>query len=186
MTFVNLRNLLDFSTNGVSLRRECLSVLPAELYDAIRIAYSHIENDEVLALACQGFKGPLAGLGEVSYESYLEILRQFEVDKAGQTAKRSLTRQRRSEYGSKRPHLELQMIDAGVPYVCCVVGCDTMTELTLDHIVPLSRGGTDEISNLTFMCRSHNSTKGDKHNSVKGDKVVPFERYSGFRLGTDK
>ena len=32
--------------------------------------------------------------------------------------------------------------------------------LTVDHIVPLSRGGTHDDDNLTTRCRRHNSAKG--------------------------
>lgn len=38
--------------------------------------------------------------------------------------------------------------------------CESPDELTLDHIWPYSRGGTDEPSNLRVLCRSCNSTKG--------------------------
>lgn len=36
-----------------------------------------------------------------------------------------------------------------------------MQDLTIDHIIPLSRGDTDHLDNLQFMCRNHNSQKRD-------------------------
>ena len=45
--------------------------------------------------------------------------------------------------------------------VCCHPGCEE-TNLTVDHIVPLSKDGTNDISNLQPLCRSHNSSKGAK------------------------
>jgi hypothetical protein len=42
------------------------------------------------------------------------------------------------------------------------VECASREDLTLDHIWPWSRGGTDEPSNLRALCRSCNSRKGAK------------------------
>lgn len=41
----------------------------------------------------------------------------------------------------------------------CVI-CGTWLDLTLDHIVPESKGGQATVDNLQTMCRSHNSQKG--------------------------
>lgn len=40
--------------------------------------------------------------------------------------------------------------------------CGTPDRLTIDHIVPLSRGGDDEPENLWVLCLSHNSEKGNR------------------------
>lgn len=39
-------------------------------------------------------------------------------------------------------------------------GCQATARLTIDHIRPWSRGGTDEPENLQTLCQSCNSTKG--------------------------
>lgn len=40
--------------------------------------------------------------------------------------------------------------------------CGSVEDPTIDHIVPLIRGGTNDMDNLTPACRSCNSSKGDK------------------------
>lgn len=40
--------------------------------------------------------------------------------------------------------------------------CGTEERLSIDHIVPLSRGGTNDLDNLQTLCRSCNSKKGAK------------------------
>lgn len=43
----------------------------------------------------------------------------------------------------------------------CVI-CETAESLTIDHIRPVSKGGTDDLNNLQILCKSCNSKKGAK------------------------
>lgn len=42
------------------------------------------------------------------------------------------------------------------------VNCDSTEDLQIDHIVPHSRGGSNDLSNLQMLCRSCNASKGAK------------------------
>ena len=75
-------------------------------------------------------------------------------------AKAAALKARRREFASQRARLILILIENGNDYVCSE--CGTEENLTVDHIYPLSKGGTDDPSNLTFLCQSCNSKKGTK------------------------
>jgi 5-methylcytosine-specific restriction endonuclease McrA len=42
------------------------------------------------------------------------------------------------------------------------VTCGTHKNLTVDHIIPVSKGGTDDLDNLQTMCGPCNSRKGNR------------------------
>ena len=75
-------------------------------------------------------------------------------------AKKLAMKARRREFASQRARLVLIMIESGQDYLCSK--CGSEDNLTVDHIYPLSRGGTDDPSNLAFLCQSCNSAKGSK------------------------
>lgn len=97
----------------------------------------------------------------VSIEQVEAVIREQEIAEAGRLAKRKHTRRRRSQFAAVRSDLVLALLDAGHPYVCSHPLCGISTNLTLDHKKALSRGGTDALDNLQFMCVSHNSQKRD-------------------------
>jgi len=45
-------------------------------------------------------------------------------------------------------------------YSCQVCGADQ--NLTVDHLIPISKGGTDDLDNLLTMCGRCNFSKGAK------------------------
>lgn len=48
---------------------------------------------------------------------------------------------------------------AGIPKVCALCG-ETQAKFHLDHIIPRSRGGSDDASNRQWLCATCNLAKG--------------------------
>lgn len=66
---------------------------------------------------------------------------------------------RRNKKNNREIRRELLIED---PY-CYYCGCRlTLDDSTLDHAIPLSKGGTNEWSNLVLACYECNQDKGDK------------------------
>lgn len=64
-------------------------------------------------------------------------------------------------------------------YEC--VSCGDHSELTLDHIVPLARGGGNEIENLQTMCLTCNMRKGVKPWRSSGSPSNPINNSPSSR-----
>jgi len=76
--------------------------------------------------------------------------------------KRRLSDLRRREFNSARARLMLAMFAVGMKYICAHEGCGKSDRLHVDHKIALSRGGSDDVGNLQFLCPRHNSQKGDR------------------------
>lgn len=167
MTVISLGNGICFSVNnGITLSKEVLELTPQELFDGVSLAYSHM-HDQVLIDAGRGMRGLLAersyGLPYgFPYDEYLKILHEAEVIEAGKIARKAYTNIRRNEFNAVRADLMLALIDSGRLHEC--LGCSSVNNLTIDHIIPVSRGGSDDLNNLQFLCQSCNSSKGTKVN----------------------
>jgi 5-methylcytosine-specific restriction endonuclease McrA len=59
----------------------------------------------------------------------------------------------------KKHNLFSRIIDRDGAYC---VNCRSTNDLTIDHIHPRSKGGSNDIENLRILCRKCNSSKGDR------------------------
>ena len=85
-------------------------------------------------------------------EEHLEDVRQFE---SGGSQYNKL----RKEYYGMRDALLNTLIERDG--YCCKK-CGSVEKITIDHIIPVIRGGKNLLSNLELLCRSCNSKKGAK------------------------
>lgn len=76
-----------------------------------------------------------------------------------QESKNDLMKERRKQFGDKRAMIYLSLIERD-GNKCNM--CHSLEYLSIDHIIPLSKGGSDDLTNLQILCRSCNSSKGDK------------------------
>jgi len=60
----------------------------------------------------------------------------------------------------KATHEEVQMVIKKANGLCYY--CGKKAKLTLDHVIPLSKGGLHELSNLVAACSPCNSSKGNR------------------------
>lgn len=106
--------------------------------------------------------GPLAHMEIVTEDVAYEVEAKFQREREQREQWRADLPRKRAEYAMLRPQLLSAMLADGQQYACQHPGCAGRLKLTIDHIVPLARGGTNALSNLQFMCQPHNSSKGSR------------------------
>lgn len=66
--------------------------------------------------------------------------------------------------------------------------CGSTRHLTIDHVIPKSKGGTEDWDNLVVACSSCNTKKGDKLLEQTGMKLAkkPRAPYNTMQIKLDK
>jgi 5-methylcytosine-specific restriction endonuclease McrA len=114
--------------------------------------------------------------------------RQFVSDSSYERVKRH--RQKRADSGlPKQNFIPKSLRDAVYDRDgnACVY-CQSTEDLTIDHDLPQSRGGTDEADNLLTACRSCNASKRDLTYSefIERNSLVTLQKRKSNSLYTDK
>lgn len=150
-----------WADNGdVIVDQRSLAHSPETLHDALNKAFERTGHQ---LLSKSGGESPAT---YASVEEFDHAVAQYEKEciaaNATKARKKRLTKARRIAFNSRRAQIELALIASGESYICAHPECETANDLTIDHITPLSKGGSDDLYNLQFMCLSHNSQKGDR------------------------
>ena len=97
---------------------------------------------------------------------------------------RAQTRKRRALKNGQAEHFteyEWKLLCDQYGNHCIYPGCDK-TDLSPDHVVPLSWGGKDTIDNIQPLCLSHNSSKGATYVDYRNREPIKVEQLSLFSI----
>lgn len=122
-----------------------LSTLDRQSFDDFRVAVSNMRK---LGLFDSETLRQVEYWAKIKHDSYKKI-EERKVDER---------RSRASNYISKSEIRQKVFKKHGRK----CLSCSSTENLTLDHVIPISRGGKDEISNLQPLCKSCNCSKGTK------------------------
>lgn len=107
----------------------------------------------------------------VTGETLLAAIEEMEAQVRAEPKPRSSAAIRQERYRAKREISDNEwaaltgLVIERDGWVCSYCDCNTSLPengYAIDHIYPVSRGGSNDIDNLTMSCRSCNSSKSDK------------------------
>lgn len=96
-------------------------------------------------------------------------------------AAQQTTRAKRRQAAGRVTKAELE--DLLLTYGARCAVCGSTEDLHIDHVIPLSRGGTNTVSNLQVLCRHHNTSKGARNSDDYREDEGLMARVIGVREG---
>jgi len=148
--------------NGVEVKRcsKCKQVKPvSEFYEDRQQSDGHVYSCK----ACQ--KVHDAAYNKEYYKEHREETRARQKEYRQTAEGKAVCHKAESKHRARKRGATVGPVDVAAVYElsghACIY-CGATKDLTLDHIVPLSRGGPHCQENLVVACRSCNSSKGDK------------------------
>lgn len=112
-------------------------------------------NDAIDVLNCNWSNKNQIDNAKKIFDIFQKIIEKKKISQL----KKDLTKRRRTDFDKNRDSLLLLMIEKNG--LKCKT-CFSIENITVDHIIPISKGGSDAIENLQLLCRSCNSKKGDR------------------------
>lgn len=91
----------------------------------------------------------------------LRIVTQARERRIERVEKRKIEMETRKRFNSIRRGI-VKWLAARDGYKCSEPECRCKTDLEVDHIIPITKGGTNDLSNFQLLCHSHNSSKGNR------------------------
>lgn len=93
----------------------------------------------------------------------------FSSNKEKAYSQRTAYRAKRAGNGGSHTSQEWEWVKFTQNYTCLKCGkSEPVVKLTKDHIVPISKGGTDNIGNIQGLCKSCNSSKSARFLDLRG------------------
>lgn len=121
------------------------------------------DTDKGRACLLRWYENPARQVSERKYRSkpkskHLQVLRTTKYYKKYPEKKK----QKDKEYAFRRRGYNAGRVDweavNAIERICIM--CMAIEDLTIDHIMPLSKGGSNHIKNLQILCRKCNASKG--------------------------
>jgi 5-methylcytosine-specific restriction endonuclease McrA len=143
-----------------------------EKYDEALLKYRETHREEINTNARERRQQDLEHYREIgrnSYERHAEARRKYSLEYYKRHPEKSVAatnRRRALKLASEASHTdeEWEELKAFYEYKCLRCGRqEPDIKLTRDHVIPLTRGGTDSIDNVQPLCARCNSKKNHKH-----------------------